>query len=273
MKKSVLYILILLFLLYSCTPKSVPDAPEPDPPNEECEEIDIFKEYFGDCFEVYFKDYYDEYFGDWDFQDVFKSETYYLLVALIEYIDKNQVRLVAYPPPDFTYSCITIFNERLQDSEEAISFFKREDCGFVLLSTYLDFLMTEKYLNIDSKFWGNTFFTFLKPVLFSNMCMEALNEKEKVQLMVLVLESIQRGIPVFHRRWAFTVVISIMKSSNYSPFANDVKPLFVEAASGLTYCFNIETRCSRRAMCAGDDPEASDWITCYARKFINDNNY
>jgi len=263
MKKSVIYVLSIFLTLCSCSPKSVPDDPKPDPPEEENEEIDIFKDCCEVCFDEFVEKHFDEYFEDLDYQYAYETETYHLLEAVIDYIGRNHGPLIGHPSSSFDYPSITKFNERFRDSEETAALFEREDCGFVLISIYLDYLITKRYLTIDSE-WGiskwyrNRFFTYLEVILFSEMCMEKLNTKEKVQLMALVLERMKCRIS---NTYCFNIVISIMLSSDYPPFINDLKPMLHENNGAAFYIYlpweNAE--------------QARDLTIIYAIQFINDN--
>ena len=205
-------------------------------------------------------DIYEEWGIMIPYQDVSKSKTYNLLEALIDHIDKNQVLLITFPSSSLTYPSVTKFNEHLLNSEEAVAFFKREDCVFVLISTYLSNLKTERGYgdNYYSKFY------FLELVLSSEMFMSEMNLSEKVQLMALALERIkyEESYPE-----PFTIMISIMLSSNYTSFVNDVKPMLLELGMGVGYGLVTNDGC----LVPGYDLQANDLLTEYAKKFINDN--
>jgi len=209
MKKPVIYALAIVLALSSCSSNDVtgePDIPEiPEIPDNPCPT----KEKSNESEEpIIFDDYFEEYFGDWDYQDVFESETYHLLEAVIDYVDKHQGRLVAYPSSNIFHQSVTWFNNEFRKSEVAVAFLKRDDSGQILISTHLDCLTTKSYLMLDSEWWGNTFFTFLELVLSSEMYTSAINKTEKVQLMVLALE---RAKHEFYGRWHFHIMISIMQ--------------------------------------------------------------
>ena len=241
MKKSVLYVFAIL-LAFTCCSK------------HEIDDYDIIG------------NIYQEWGVTIPYQDISKSETYHLLENLINYIDKNQVHLITFPSSDLNYPYLTMFNKYLGESKEAITFFKREDCVSILISTYLISIKTKKFLKMDSEFWGNKFFTFLEYVLKSEICMSVLNVKEKVHLMILALERIKFNNPYSS---TFGIMISIMLSSNYTPFINDVNdsyPMFIECLR-TGACFDY-------AMNA--DHEKSDHFTenlviGNAKQFINDN--
>ena len=265
MKKSVIYAIALLLVLSSCTPKVVPNDPiiheEPSFSFPPIEDYDILATIF----------------ENWGitipYEDVTQLETYHLFESVIEYMDKNQVRLLAYPSSAWQHQSVTWFNERFRESKEADAFFQKEDCGYVLISTYLDYLMTKRYLIIDDEFWANKFFCFLSYVLHSEMCMDKLNITEKVQLMALALEKSKHNS---YQPRTFMIMISIMLSSNYPPFVEEVKPQLTQAASGVCYCFlswnNGKTNCPGWGNdTEGVDTESNVFIRGYAMQFINDN--
>jgi hypothetical protein len=252
MKKPVLYVLVILLAFCSCSTKD--DSEFNDSDDSEFDASEMFKEIF----------------ENWDCQDVFKSETYHLLETLIDYIDEK----LLYPLPSWssyrhTYYP-TVFNDTLQKNKEAVAFFKKEDCVFVLISTYLTAIKTNKYLMIEvpdctgcDGFIENMWYSYLEWVLSSNMFISKMNATERIQLMVLVLERIK-----YEKRgaYAFSIPISIMLSSNYTSFVNDVKPKLREVnlcRYGLQSNDNITV--------PGIDDQTSDLIIGYAKRFIKDN--
>jgi len=196
------------------------------------------------------------------YQDLSYWETCDFLEAVIDYIDKNQVRLISYSSSNLNYPSVTKFNEYFRNSKEAVALFEREDCVPVLISIYQDFLDTKRYLTIDSQWWNNRFFTFLELVLSSDLCMSKMNLTEKVQLMVLVLERIERH---FYGQWQFNIAISIMLSSNYSPFVNEVKPILRESSMGAVYGLVAN---DGRPLTAD---QSINLIARYIKQFLSDN--
>jgi len=271
MKKSVLYLLAILFALSSCSKKEA-DV-------EEVENEFEFFEYYSKIFETYFEDYdyFEEYFGDWDttifYQVVSESETYKLLEALIDHIDVNRGYIIA-DGINAVYHTVTHFNEYLWNNKEAMELFEKEDCVYVLTSTYLNSLKTvTPIINgnlLDSMLLNNVFLEeiwlyrkwldYLHYVLTSEIFMSKMNITEKIQLMVLVLE--RAKYTLFKRSTEYNIMISIMLSSNYTPFVNDIKPVLYEGISGAVYIF---------------EPDLLKWdqaysvIAGYAIQFINDN--
>jgi len=252
MKKSVLYGLAMLLVLCSCSPKD--------------EIIDS------------------EFFEEWGitipYRDVSKSETYHLLKNLLDYMYKDMM-----PPlpvwSNYTYTFFpTEFNDSLRNNKEAVALFEKEDCVSVLISTYLTAIKTNQYLAIDVSFAQPVYYEFIKDeryhylewILSSEMFLSEMNGTEKVQLMVLALERMKyetlSSLP-------FSIMISIMLSSNYPPFIEDVQPMLIELNS-CRYCvvsndFNAIPVMGVPYYLPGVDDEASDLIIRYAKQFINEN--
>lgn len=232
MKKSFLYIIAIFFALSSCSKND-----------------DIFEQYF----------------EDWDmmipYQNVSKSKTYKLLDALIDNMDKNEVYIINFPSNSLNYPSVTKFNEYLWNNKETNAFFERGDCAFVLISTYLSSLKTNRYKAVDDGFvLGNKWLHLFDYVLTSEICMSNMNVAEKVRLMVLALERLKYGFTnVFNdgsnmistNLLDYNIMISIMLSSNYTPFVNDIKPMLREAGMGAVYAvpfdnFYLIPECARQ---------------------------
>ena len=257
MKKSVLYVLAVFFVFSFCSPKNDFDD------CEICNVIDIFN--FSDIFEEN-----EEYFEEWDitipYQNVSDLITYKCLECLIGNMRGNIFYSDALSNQS-AYS-LTDFNNYLRKNKEATAFFKRKDCVSVLISTYLIYLKTEEYLKAGSGDQCRTLgikscFHFLEFVLSSNMFMSKMNVKEKVQLMVLALES-AKHVNSTSSYVSYTVMISIMLSSNYTPFVKDVKPMLMETVSCYYYVGDY-------GIPGVGIWGATDLITKYAKQFINDN--
>ena len=235
MKKSVLYLLAILFVFSSCS-------------EDEFNDTEIFFEYF------------EEWGITVPYQDVSNSKTYSLLKNLIDYLDENQTKTITFPSSSLNHPSVTHFNNFLRNSEEAANFFKRRDCVFVLISTYLINLKTECGY-VDNY---NFKFAFLELVLSSDMCMSKMNVAEKVQLMALALERIKYEKCGLN---PFNIVISIMLSSNYIPFlnaVNDINPILLECLRTGTHSVMIDD--------SGTVTQyTDDLIKKYAKQFINDN--
>lgn len=239
MKKSVIYIsAITLLVLGACSEK---DEYGGDVPSEEYWGITV------------------------PYHDVSGTETYNLLDKLIGYLDKTQARTIYFPSSNLNYPSVTKFNEHLAKSEEAVAFFKRDDCIFVLISTYLSNLETERH-SFGNGYWElyNERFSFLELVLASDMSMNKMNITEKVQSMALALERARYEEYSYH--YPFNIMISVMLSSNYTPFVNDIKPMLRELGMGVGY----DLLKDQKALFV-NTTEYSDLITGYAKQFINDN--
>jgi len=263
MKKSVFILVLLLFVLAACSEPVKHNEPEPVEPNTDPVEELACIEKESDCEHDYIT--FEEYFGNWDsnvfYQDIYDSETYLLLDALIDHIDKNQIRLFIYG--NVHYPSVTKFNEYLWNNKEADAFFKREDCVYVLITTYLYYLETDR---MGEKEFVMSWLSFFDHVLTSELCMSKMDLTEKIQLMVLALIRYKYGFTMISTEGynmtstnyvVTNIMISIMLSSKYTPFMNDIKPLVSESAMGaLYYMFPYDNLCL---------------IPIYARQFINDN--
>ena len=284
MKKSVFILFTLLFVFAACSDdkKNEPDPVEQNEPNP-VDELDCIK--LDEPVSDYEQDFviFEEYFGDWDttvfYQEIYNSETYNLLENLIDYIDKNQIRLIYYS--NFNYPSVTKFNEYVCDSEEAAAFFNRDDCVSVLISTFLYRLKMGRYKMADYNYlyWNNAWSSFFEYILKSEISMSKMNVTEKVQLMVLALEKYRYGFICVHndslldglvdgfyrinqKAAAENIMISIMLSNDYTPFVKDVKPILVESTQGAMYSVPSTYMAQTR-----------DYFLFprYARQFINDN--
>jgi len=248
MKNSFLYLLVILLSFYSCSSKD--------------EERDIDED------NMKFEDYLEEWDMIMYYQDVSQSETYHLMETLIDFMDKNQMYFISFPSSDLNHKSVSHFNDYLSRSEEAVDFFIREDCTFVLLSTYLTSLDTERYTREQSKEYtmeeqfSNARFSFLELLLSSDIFMSKMNIKEKCQLMILALES-QKYKRLGVNSYSFNIMISIMLSNNYTPFVNDVKPLLLESQGYVFYHLLTTNDYGIDGM--------DEVITKYARQFIKDN--
>ena len=216
-------------------------------------------------------DVFEEYFEEWDitisYQDVSKSKTYKLLEKLLDHLSEN-----LFSPRQPVHSSYihtitsTELNNYLRNNKEAAVFFNREDCASVLISTYLPFLKAK----------GNLYDLFyLELVLTSDMFMYKMNTTEKVQLMILAMERNKEEYLL-----EFTIMISIMLSSNYPSFVEEVKPMLIEGTPCIYFLksndYNVtfvdgDFITEGYISTPGRDVQATDLITGYARQFINDN--
>ena len=243
MKKSVLYILVIIFVFSSCSS------------NDEIivssnESID----YSG-------SDILSNIFSEWGitihYQDVYKSQTYRLLQNLIDYLDKNQISTITFPSNDMNYPSVTMFNEFINCSKEATALFQSDDCVSVLISTYLNDIMTEREKPAD-----NLRFSFLELILSSDMCMSKMNTQDNYQLMALALERVKCEFP---KPYVVNITVSIMLSNAFAPFIDDVKPMLRESNMGVVYVLESY---NGQAM---SFEQVHDLIIGYARQFLNNN--
>jgi len=203
-------------------------------------------------------EYLDNYFDEWDitipYQDVSKTKTYSLLLKLINYLSENFLPDDVPVHSSYLHTLYpTDFNNYLRDNEDAAEFFKRDDCAIVLMSEYFTSLKTEP----------NRDFYFFEVLLTSDMFMSKLDVTEKVQMMVLAFERAKyKGCGCN----PFTIMISIMLSSNYTPFVEVVKPMLFE----VSIC-NYGLRMVDTKVIPGIDKQATDFIKGFAKQFINDN--
>ena len=221
MKKPVFYLLTILLALSACAnekdeiidpPDEVEDNEIIDPPDE-VEDNEIID-----------SEILEAYFEEWDitipyYQDVSKSETYRLLNNLVgsDYIRK---KVTPYGGENEHYILTpTAFNNFMLNNEDATVLAKRNNCIDVLISTYLPLLTT----NVADIGYEATDIFYIELVLSCDMFMSKMHVKEKVQLMVLALERIKyEYISAAH----FNLIISIMLSSNYTPFIENVYIIF-----------------------------------------------
>jgi len=245
MKKSVLYVFAILLALSSCSKED------------------------GD------HDILEEILKEWGitipYQDVSKSKTHKLLENLLDNLSENLLPIQPHYSSSMPTLYLTEFNSYLQNNKEADVFFERKDCVSVLLSEYLTNLKTAyNWGNMDYKeFKNQRTFSFFEMLLSSDMFMYKMNLTEKVQLMVLALE--RAKYTDFCSPHPFTIMISIMLSSNYLSFINGIKPMLVES-SPCFYNLRMDDSWALPGGCMFDShAQATDLIIGYAKRFINDN--
>ena len=262
--KSILYLLVILFALSSCSKSKNNDT---EVSNEEKKSEVSSK--ISDEHDITIP------YQDKEVLYLETLETYDLLEALIDYIDKNQVQLITFPANSLDYPSVTMYNRYLKDSKEAVALFKREDCVSVLISTYLTSIREGRHLKKydDEPPWSanNMWFRNLSLVLASEMCMSEMNVAEKVQLMTLALE-----IADYYNM--NMIMISIMLTSNYIPFVEDIKPMLRQFIGTVGYYLEMSEAYQQTT---DIDPvtgysqqvahQANDLIKSYAKQFINDN--
>ena len=237
MKRSVYFVLIIQLMLNACSDDS----------------SEVFDDAFLEKWELTVYD-----------KDVSQSETYHLLDSLIDHMDKNSMWIFSFPTSNLNNKSVTVFNNYLWNNEEAVTFFESEDCVSVLISTYLTSLKTKTYLTRDDGSWqGDMWFHYLELVLLSDIFMSKMNVTEKIQLMNLALGRIKEYD--YNRQRPCSIMISIMLSSNYSPFVNDA--IIGESVTGAVYFLRTKNNDGR----VMTEKQTADLLTRYAQQFINDN--
>ena len=255
MKNSFLYILAILLALSSCSSNEDFNIPNSIIDEEYLEEWGIME--------------YD--------RDVSDAKTYRLLEALIDNIIENNASIFFYyggsinNPP-----VLTRFNEYIGNNKEAADLFEREDCVSVLLSAYLKSLKDGLHLQAtDVLTFAESRFYRLELVLSSEMFQSKMSATEKVQLMVLELERTKHETSI---KYGFYMMFSIMQSSNYSPFVNNVEPMLQDAtflklgwesAQYVFWPYHIEIQNNTGNYLTLD--QTIELMRQYAKQFINDN--
>lgn len=120
----------------------------------------------------------------------------------------------------------TIFNENLRVNNVAVELFKRDDFFTVLASKYISFLKVNRDKQSDRV-------AYLEILLASDMCMALLNESEKYQLVAMALERTKYDVYIVETRHIMAV---IMRDCNYTPFMNEVGTEWIETLSGYSIC-------------------------------------
>ena len=124
---------------------------------------------------------------------------------------------------------VTIFNHRLREKKVAVELFTRGDFFPVLASKYLSIIKVTEY-DGHSLVSSNGQFN-LQWLLASDMCMSAMSEKEKIQLMAMALERTKYAIGI-ENMYPCLIMIAIMKSCKYAPFMEDIEPRLGEVLCG-----------------------------------------
>jgi len=252
-QKSALYVLAILLALSSCS-----------------NDAEIFEE----CFE--------EWGITIPYQDVSKSKTYKSMVALLDHLDKTLDHRHNLPSHSSyaNFHTFTQFNSHLNNDEKAATFIEREDCISVLRSAYIAAIKDTKY-NLEL---CPLFFEWL---LASDVFIAKLDVTEKNQIMVLALEGVKvkyRGNYFMH----FSIMTSIMLSSNYTPFVEDVynpNPWIRDAAFRVLLGNHSMVEKEDGYYLVPSDPQPTDTntdlfleyakqadlIIKYAKQFINEN--
>ena len=126
---------------------------------------------------------------------------------------------------------VSLFNNELRENIMALEFFNRSDFYPVLISKYLSVIKVtelEGSAVVGSAVNGPG---YLEWILASDMCLSAMSQNAKVQLMVIALERTKYAVD-FEKNQACMIMISIMKSCKYTPFMEDIEPRLIETSSG-----------------------------------------
>jgi len=153
---------------------------------------------------------------------------------------------------------VTEFNKALKLDKVATELFKRDDCFSVLTKKYQT-LIEEMNAFSDHNRLG-----YFEMVLASDMCMSALNDQEKIQLLVLALEREETEIDKYLVSTVCHIMVSIMISCDYTPFVEDMVPLLHETLGG--YTFDVP---GSDLLYIGFGEYHAEIIVNYARQFLN----
>jgi CRISPR-associated protein Cas8b1/Cst1 subtype I-B len=134
---------------------------------------------------------------------------------------------------DLYLSGVTMFNDAVKNESNAVNFFNSDDSFVVLVS---------KYNSIINEEGGKVgWLPFFEMLLASDLCIDSLNESEKIELMALALKRLDYE-KVFVNETCH-IMISIMKSCNYAPFIEDIVPKLQETTWGYTFNVNDDVYC------------------------------
>ena len=121
---------------------------------------------------------------------------------------------------------VTMFNNKLRSDKVVVELFERDDCFSVLASKYLTIIKEKKEIDFQIRYF--------EMLLASDMCMTALNEKEKIMLMAMAMALGKKGYDTDFLSSTPYIMIAIMRACNYTPFINEVSSNLVECTWG--YC-------------------------------------
>ena len=144
----------------------------------------------------------------------------------------------------------------------AVEFFNRGDFFPVLVGKYLSVIKVVDYFNKDRITILNSP-DYLEKMLASGMCLSAMSQKEKIQLMVMALERTRYALEI-EQQTPCNIMISIMKSCKYGPFMKDIEPRLVETSPGYTMRDPDGEIASNALM-----SRHRDIIIKYAKQFLN----
>jgi len=254
MKKSVFYVMVVLLALFSCTR------------NESDDLDDVF---------VDVSDILENISEEWGvtvpYQDVSNTKTYHLLKDLMVYLRENVFYYVCPTCSKIPGCTPSECDSILRINNKANELIKRNDCVTVLISTYLNLFKTI-IDDIDNDYDGRDPLCWIKigkievlySALSSKMFMSIFSKTEKVQLMALVLEMIKYEGNFINRYAPYSIMISIMLSSDFPPFIENVKPMLIE--TGPFPCYELIM--NNGYIWPGQDDQASDLIIDLSKQFI-----
>jgi len=142
---------------------------------------------------------------------------------------------------------VAMFNNDLMANKVAVELFERNDCFSILASNYLTIIKEKKEHSGQ--------IAYCEMLLASDMCMAALKEREKIQLMAMALEKVKYKSESIHVNETFHIIVAIMRSCNYTPFLNEFGTEWREGLQGYSICFVSENE-----------------ILIYAKQFLNEKN-
>ena len=256
--------MITQLILTSCAIKTLDDSDSDDifdPFLEEWDELRSCKEYCKSVTDAYkFPNNLTR--EDLDKYDLLPTEYFQKISScgLLETLLQHPINRI-FGAFDFTCSDmwapgVSIFNSKLRENKAAVELFGRKDFFPVIVSRYLTFGKEKKDWYEDNYMSLSYFGWFLA----SDLCMDAIKEKEKVMLMALVLNS------KISFCGTLNIVISIMNSCNYAPFVRDIMPKLHESMFGYTMCSPYDD-----IIRVGLTKSEQDLIMKYAKQFLNDN--
>ena len=151
------------------------------------------------------------------------EETTEILEALLEIPSDWGFKLMPWciTCSDANLPGVTMFNNSLQENKDAVKFFNRSDCFSVLKTKY--------QIAIEEKNENSTYFEM---ILASDLCMSALNEKEKMQLMTMALTRAKDEKTQLNE--TCHIMVAVMQSLNYIPFMEEINPKLRETTTGYT---------------------------------------
>jgi len=129
-------------------------------------------------------------------------------------------------------------------NKAAVELFKRDECISVLASKYLTVIKQKEETDRTEYF---------EILLSSDMCMKALNEREKILFMAMALERVKNKSESIRTKEPLHIIVAIMKSCNYVPFLNEFGTEWTEGTWGYGICSVYENK-----------------IIEYAKQFLNE---